>query len=973
MSTTAPADAIERFTPGSLVTARDREWVVLPGSTDELLLVQPLGATDDEMAGILPALETVRPARFDPPDPERFGDHRSARLLRDALRLGFRSSAGPFRSFGRIAVEPRPYQLVPLLLALKQDPVRLLIADDVGVGKTVEAGLIARELLDQGTAQRLSVLCPPHLAEQWRDELREKFQLDAVLVLSSTAARLERALPPGRSLFEHHPVTVVSTDYMKAQRRRDEFVRVAPELVIIDEAHTFAPAGDTGRQLRFELAQRLAAPPSRPGAPHRHVVLVTATPHSGNASAFRDLLSLLDPAFADLPDELGGTANQELRGRMARHIVQRRRDDVRAYLDDETPFPDRRSTERTYRLTPEYRSLLDRAVTYAKESYVDAEGDARRQRIRWWSALALLRAIGSSPAAAAATLRNRAPVADAETEGAVDELGQRTVLDLAGDTSEVESLDVAPGSRADGDIDVRGDDWFRRMARDAEALQGAGDPKLQAFLPTVRELLRDGHNPIVFCRFIPTATYVAEQLQTALGRTATVAAVTGTLPPAEREQRVRALGTEERRVLVATDCLSEGINLQDRFDAVVHYDLSWNPTRHEQREGRVDRFGQTRSEVRIVSYFGEDSPIDGIVLNVLLRKHERIRAALGVSVPVPQDGDAVVNAILEGLIARGRDDTTSLEQLTLFSEDDVQRSPAAEAARQRTKQLDSAWDDAREREQRNRTIFAQRAVDTDEVARELRLARAAIGSGSEADRFLRDASAAYGIRLREEPGRLTLDLAGASRRAALGDALGVFDGREATVLLDPAGRAGRSAAAVQSLAAFALDEALDARTSRAIASRCAAIRTRDVAVRTTLLVLRLRFRLTHGRREDARHQVAEESRLLAFSGPAGAPTWLSDDAAVALLDAAPGANLPDSLRRRQVEQAVGELGALAGALNDVAQQAAVELEETHRRVRDATRARGAGGTASGGIAVRPQPPDVLGAYVFLPIAEDVDR
>ncbi len=133
------------------------------------------------------------------------GDYRSCRLLRDAVRLGFRSSAGPFRSFARIGVEPRPYQLVPLLMALKLDPVRLLIADDVGIGKTIEACLIARELIDRGEVRRLAVLCPPQLAEQWQGELSRKFHIDAELVLPSTATRLDRHCRVGQSLFEVFP------------------------------------------------------------------------------------------------------------------------------------------------------------------------------------------------------------------------------------------------------------------------------------------------------------------------------------------------------------------------------------------------------------------------------------------------------------------------------------------------------------------------------------------------------------------------------------------------------------------------------------------------------------------------------------------------------------------------------------------------------------------------------------------------
>ena len=234
------SSATTAFSVGSLVNARGREWVVLPESRDDVLLLRPLGGLDDEIAGIYLPLEAVKPAAFSPPDPNKLGDYRSCRLLRDAVRLGLRSSAGPFRSMARIGVEPRPYQLVPLLMALKLDPVRLLIADDVGIGKTIEAGLIARELLDRGEVNRLAVLCPPHLAEQWQTELSDKFNIQAELVLSSTVGKLERTCAVGQSLFDIYPHVVVSMDYIKSDRRRDEFLRACPELVIVDEAHTCA-------------------------------------------------------------------------------------------------------------------------------------------------------------------------------------------------------------------------------------------------------------------------------------------------------------------------------------------------------------------------------------------------------------------------------------------------------------------------------------------------------------------------------------------------------------------------------------------------------------------------------------------------------------------------------------------------------------------------------------------------------------
>ena len=145
--------------------------------------------------------------------------------MRDALLLSLRRGAGPFRSFGQIAVEPRAYQLVPLMMALRQEPIRLLVADDVGVGKTIEAGLIARELVDRGSLDRTTVLCPPHLVDQWVTELRTRFHIRPVPVTAASAGRLEKNLPPSESIFTNHPHTVVSLDYIKSDRRRSDFLR----------------------------------------------------------------------------------------------------------------------------------------------------------------------------------------------------------------------------------------------------------------------------------------------------------------------------------------------------------------------------------------------------------------------------------------------------------------------------------------------------------------------------------------------------------------------------------------------------------------------------------------------------------------------------------------------------------------------------------------------------------------------------
>jgi hypothetical protein len=160
------------YSVGSLVRVRERDWVVLPSDDADILCLRPLSGSESEICGIHRAIEgrNVDPAEFTPPQPEKAGDFIAGKLLRNAARLGLRSGAGPFRSIGRLSVRPRPYQFVPLIMALKLDPVRMLIADDVGVGKTIEAGLIAREMLDRGDARRLCVVCPVPLVNRIRDE-----------------------------------------------------------------------------------------------------------------------------------------------------------------------------------------------------------------------------------------------------------------------------------------------------------------------------------------------------------------------------------------------------------------------------------------------------------------------------------------------------------------------------------------------------------------------------------------------------------------------------------------------------------------------------------------------------------------------------------------------------------------------------------------------------------------------------------
>jgi len=842
------------------------------------------------------------------------------------------------------------------MMALKLDPVRLLIADDVGIGKTIEACLIARELLDRGEITRLCVLCPPHLAEQWQTELSTKFHIDAELVLGSTVRTLERNCRANESIFEVYPHTVVSIDYIKSDRHKAEFLRTAPELIIVDEAHTasFDDSGSSSRHQRYDLVKKLSQNPDR------HILLVTATPHSGNENAFRSLLTILNKDIAEFPTDLTGTQNEQYRRKIAQFFIQRRRVDIENYLKEKTVFPTPESKELHYNLSEPYRDLFSKALDYAREIVSDKTNNQHRQRVRWWSALALLRALASSPAAAAATMRNRSATLETESVPEADELGRRLIMDID-DYDTTNASDILPGSDSSPEADEN--TLSRRklleMARVADSLYGDQDAKMLGLIQPLKDLITDGFSPIIFCRFIQTAEYLAEQLRERLPKSIQIMSITGLLPPEEREDRVKEIAKFPSRILVCTDCLSEGINLQDHFDAVIHYDLSWNPTRHEQREGRVDRFGQPHSTVRLFTYYGMDNQIDGIVLDVLLRKHKQIKSSLGISVPVPADTEAVVEAIFEGLLLReqtGRGDQLMIAGFDEFFADDK-------------KKLHNAWDKAQEKEKRSQTMFSQMglAARVDEIKAELDSIRDSIGSQLNIKDFVKQTFSRYRAEIKEQKNSYQIDLS--SVPALVKETCGYLQDK-ITVSFDlPVQEKeiflSRTHPIVEGLADLVMSTALDSENSHSVASRCGVIRTASVQRRTTLLLIRYRFHLTQVFQEKTHRSLVEDSQVVAFTGTPENPEWLSDAEAKALLNAMPSDNVLPQQAQAQIERVIDNFQALSPVLNSFAQKRSTELLASHLRVRDAVLLK-----RSQKPDIKPElPPDVLGIYVYLPCSE----
>ena len=914
---------VHDFTIGNLVRARGREWVVQPDSKQDWLRLRPLGGADNDIIALIPELEfqPVEPATFPWPNPEKPGNHAAALLLRDALRLKLRAGGGPFRSFGNIAVEPRAYQLVPLLMALRLTTVRLLIADDVGVGKTIEAGLIVRELMDRGEISRLAVLCPPHLVEQWQSELEERFNIQAVVLTSASASRIERDLPHGVSLFDHYPCIVVSLDYIKSERHREYFLAIAPECIIVDEAHTCVSSGQ-GKQLRFELLQRLVA------NEERHMLLLTATPHSGDETAFYNLLSLLNPEFAKLQNRT--SASDPLRQELARHFIQRRRIDIDEWHDTRG-FPKRMTTELTYELSGAWGQFFDDVQSYCRELAESVEqSSGGNARLIWYATLALLRCVASSPAAAVKALNTR-------LEGTLDNetcLTDNRLYD--GQADDLDTNDLEPPAQL---LDA---DRLQHLIVQAESLGGkASDPKLALLMSHVKSLLKDGFQTVIFCRYIATAHYVAEHLRASFPAV-TVDAVTGEYTPEERELRIQSMEDADQRLLVATDCLSEGINLQHLFTAVVHYDLAWNPTRHEQREGRVDRFGQQASEVRCTMLYGQDNPVDGFVLNVILRKADIIRKELGVLVPMPEDESRINQALVKAALMK-----RSERNLSLF--DFVEQEEIL-------KPLHAEWHDAMEKAKANRTVFAQRRIKPEEVMPEWQKQQIALGSEADVKRFVQTACARLNAPLEPFKGnrfKLLPQHFPEALKLRLAD-----EGIEKPLTIDFT-QLHRSHPVVSLLAEHLLEEALLG--EKPLAARCAATVTESVDMVTTLYLLRVRHQLSYIRRRQPYQLMAEETVTLAVRGRTQ-PEWLSEEAASALLECQPSGNLPLDVMQREIKTALEFIQSHPERIEALAGQRAEALLVDHRRVREAAR-------DVGQYSVTPcLPVDVIGIYVLLPDA-----
>lgn len=948
------------YKPGSLVTLRNRPWVVMPSEDTDLLLLKPLGGSDEEITGIfLPAAgidEKPQTYNFIKPSATDLGDFTSAKLLYNAARLSFRNAAGPFRCLGKLSFRPRSYQMVPLIMALKQETTRLLIADDVGVGKTIEALLIAKELYERKEIKRFAIVCLPHLCDQWQDEMKNKFGIEAVIIRSGTATSLERQIRTHENIFRAFPFQIISIDYIKSGNKRQVFIDHCPELIMVDEAHTCAkPAGaNNSQQLRYHLLHDIAK------KENQHLVLLTATPHSGKQAEFQSLLGLLKPEFEKV-DVV--TSSETERKEIAKHFIQRRRGDVLKWLDEETKFPERNSIDRDFEIGKTYSEVFNDILAYAREMVAQNIGDGRKQRYNYWDALALLRGVMSSPAAGISMLTKKAQkkkITDEESDPDTvseqeDGAESQSVMDNDFSTDDNLPLSVL------GKGDVIKDSEAKRLmgyAKRMEALYGIEhDQKAKEALIQIKTFIERGYNPIIFCRYIQTANYLGEifkdQLKGKNFKNLHIEVVTSELNDELRREKITEMNKSERRLLIATDCLSEGINLQEGFNALLHYDLPWNPNRLEQREGRIDRFGQQSDSVEVALLYGSNNPIDGVVLEVLLRKAREIRRSIGISVPFPENSASVMEAVTNAILLKPSVSVKQVtHQLSMFEAEEI------EAEKNR---VAKAFEEAEQREKASRSIFAQNAIKAHEIEADLREVDEAIGDVKAVEQFVLDSLRFMGVQVEAKKDGHKIYTTNIPQR--LRDLLS--DKTEIQISFKsptPAGfkYIGRNHPFTEHLSQHIINSALQQAANSA--ARAAVLRSADVKHKTVLFQLRVRNVIAE--QPGNKQIVAEEMWLWGYEGEVNQKQFIDKETAINLLmNVKPTQNMEEGEKAYWLNEEMAwvlDEKRFREQTDEVALERANHLVESHTRFKKLV-------SGNKYKVVEPVlPMDVLGVYILLP-------
>jgi superfamily II DNA or RNA helicase len=621
--------SIEGVEPGSVVSVVAA--IPIPPDALQLIYKLPDGTLRERLLAradepVLKAATTARPWSFD-------GDGAAFQLTAEAKRIDLAFLFDPMMAVHTSNVEPLPHQITAVYESmLPRQPLRFVLADDPGAGKTIMAGLYIRELVMRADARRVLIVAPGSLVEQWRDELFEKFGLEFRVF----SRELELASPSGNPFEDANHLIVRLDQLSRAEDLHDKLCASTWDLVVFDEAHKLSAhfyGQKIERTKRFALAEKL-------GAHTRHLLLMTATPHNGKEEDFQLFLSLLDADrfYGKFRDGVHKVDTSDVMRRMVKEELVR---------FDATPlFPERRAYTVNYQLSDLENALYERVTTYVKEEMGKAEMlDGKRRGSVGFALTTLQRRLASSPEAIYQSLKRRharleqrlredklrghvqaaepalsVPEDDDDMDAREQEQLEETLVDdatAARNLTELEGEVLILKALVQRAADVVASGRDRKWEELSKILQH--DPHMHDTSGRLRKL-------IIFTEHRDTLNYLQGKIAGVLGNPAAVVCIHGGTPRDDR-RRIQGLfrSDVDVRVLIATDAAGEGVNLQNA-NLMVNYDLPWNPNRLEQRFGRIHRIGQ--QEVCHLWNLVAKETREGAVYHRLLEKLSTESAAL---------------------------------------------------------------------------------------------------------------------------------------------------------------------------------------------------------------------------------------------------------------------------------------------------------------------------------------------------------
>jgi ERCC4-related helicase len=635
---------------GQLVSVRQRHYVVtevakssLPeqplksGTNGRQSLVSLSSVEDDGLGEELQVVWEIEPGtkvieKIALPDPTGFDEPAFLDAFLDAVRWGASSQAdakavqSPFRS----GIDIEDYQLDPVVRAVQMPRVNLLIADSVGLGKTIEAGLVILELILRHRARRVVVACPASLQVQWRDQMRDKFGLDFRIVDSELMRQLRRERGIHANPWTHFPRLITSIDFVKRERPLRLFEETLPgpddpvyprryDILVVDEAHNCAPSGTGKYATDSQRTQAL-----RLLAPHfEHKLFLTATPHNGYPESFSALLELLDDqrfARGTAPDR------RQLEAVMVRRLKSElppKLDPVEGWVPR---FPERKLKALEVDYPQEERDVHATLRKYAKLRETGFSDSAERCATEF-VLKTLKKRLFSSPAAFRTTLiQHESTLGTAKRKRAVmarptvgilqrqlDQADEEYANDEEYEQATDEAVDAA--SRLFRDSTHEEAKLLKQMKTWAEPASSRNDAKAQVLIDWLKAHIRpngkwNDERVIIFTEYRATQNWLLERLaMEGFTQGDRLMMLYGGMDTDKREAVKAAFQFDPKhspvRILLATDAASEGIDLQNHCSKLFHYEIPWNPNRMEQRNGRIDRHGQRAKEVLVYHFVGK--------------------------------------------------------------------------------------------------------------------------------------------------------------------------------------------------------------------------------------------------------------------------------------------------------------------------------------------------------------------------------